>query len=67
MPSHTPAERRKPNNPPFKGKLGTGERFRKCVAKMRAKGAKDPEALCAKIGRQKFGTKRFAQLSARGR
>lgn len=60
MPSHTVAERAK--NPPFPGRLGTGARFKACVAQQRAKGARDPAALCASIGRKKFGTKRFAKL-----
>jgi hypothetical protein len=52
---------------PFKGKLGSGERFRRCVAKMRRKGAKDPEALCAAIGRKAHGKKKFQKLAAAGR
>ena len=51
----------------FPGRLGTGARFKACEARMRKKGARNPAALCASIGRKKFGKKRFAQLSARGR
>ena len=49
----------------FKGTLGSGERFRRCVAANRVK--RNPEGLCASIGRKKFGKKRFAQLSKQGR
>lgn len=52
---------------PFKGKLGTGTRFKNCVAQKRAEGARDPEGLCASIGRKKFGKKRFQQLAVKGR
>ena len=51
----------------FKGKLGSGQRFRACVRKMRSQGAKDPEAVCASIGRKKYGKKRFAQLGKKGK
>ena len=47
---------------PFKGKLGTGTRFKNCVKAMRKKGTKDPEGLCASIGRKKYGKKRFSKL-----
>lgn len=50
----------------FKGKVGSGERFRRCVAANKGK-VSNPEALCASIGRKKFGAKRFAQLSKQGR
>jgi len=50
-----------------KPKLGTGERFRQLVAELRRKGAKDPEALAAAIGRKKYGKKRFQELSRKGR
>ncbi|KKN74668.1 hypothetical protein LCGC14_0388700 [marine sediment metagenome] len=50
----------------FKGTLGSGERFKRCVASNRGK-VRDPEALCASIGRKKFGKKRFAQLGKQGR
>lgn len=51
----------------FRGKLGTGTRFKNCVEKMRAKGAKDPKGLCASIGRKKFGKTRFQRLAAKGK
>lgn len=45
----------------FKGKLGSGARFRACLKSGKSR------ALCASIGRKKFGKKRFAKLSAAGR
>lgn len=50
-----------------KAKLGTGTRFKKLTGKLRRKGAYNPEALAAWIGRKKYGRKKFAKLSAKGR
>lgn len=51
-----------------KSKLGSGERFAALKKKLSAqKGVTDPGALAASIGRKKYGTKRFAALSAKGR
>lgn len=50
-----------------KPKLGSGKRFKQLKSKLAKKGARNPGALAASIGRKKFGKKRFAQLSARGR
>jgi len=50
-----------------KPKLGTGARFRALVRKLRARGAKNPRALAAYIGRKKYGKKRFQQLAVKGR
>lgn len=50
-----------------KPKLGTGKRFKALTGKLAAKGAKNPKALAAFIGRKKFGAKKFAKLSAQGR
>jgi hypothetical protein len=48
--------------------LGTGERFAALKSKLSGKkGVTDPGALAAHIGRKKFGNKRFAKLSAKGR
>lgn len=47
--------------------LGTGERFRQLVEELRKRGAKNPRALAAWIGRQKYGARRMAELAARGR
>lgn len=51
------------NAPP----VGTGERFRNLVRKLRARGVNDPKALAAAIGRKKYGKERFQKMAARGR
>lgn len=49
-------------------KLGGGGRFAKLKAKLAARGdVKDPGAVAAAIGREKYGAKKFAKLSAMGR
>jgi len=48
-----------------KPKLGTGQRFKELSSKLKKKGAKDPKALAAWIGRKKYGSKKFATLSKR--
>lgn len=50
-----------------KAKLGSGARFKALKKKLSAKGASNPGALAAYIGRKKYGTKKFSQLSAKGR
>jgi hypothetical protein len=50
-----------------KAPAGEGSRFEACVAKMKARGAKDPRALCAYIGRRKFGKKKFQKMAAAGK
>lgn len=50
-----------------KPKLGTGARFKSLRSSLAAKGASDPGALAAWIGRKKFGSAKFSKLSARGR
>ena len=52
---------------PRKPKLGSGKRFASLKAKLGRKGIKNPGALAAAIGRKKYGAKKFAKLSARGR
>lgn len=47
--------------------LGSGERFQRLQGELASKGARNPAALAAYIGRQKYGNKRFAQLGAKGR
>lgn len=49
-----------------KPKLGSGARFKALSKKLAAKGASNPNALAAWIGRRKYGSKRFAHLSAIG-
>ncbi len=53
----------------FRGKLGTGTRFKNCVKHMKRQGKSDISAkkICASIGRKKYGAKRFAQLGRAGR
>jgi hypothetical protein len=48
-------------------KLGTGARFKALSAKLAAKGAHDPDALAAYIGRKKHGKAAFQKLAAAGR
>ena len=50
-----------------KPKLGSGGRFRQLKGKLAAKGATNPGALAAYIGRKKYGKKKFQSLSAHGR
>lgn len=48
-------------------KLGSGKRFSNLEHSLAKKGASNPGALAAFIGRKKYGAKRFAKLAARGR
>jgi hypothetical protein len=50
-----------------KAKLGSGSRFKTLQKKLTHKGAYSPAALAAWIGRKKYGKKKFAKLSAKGR
>jgi hypothetical protein len=50
-----------------KPKLGTGKRFSNLKRSLARKGARNPGALAAFIGRKKFGKKTFGKLGARGR
>jgi hypothetical protein len=52
---------------PKKAKLGTGDRFENLSKSLGAKGATDPNALAAYIGRKKLGTKAFQKLAAKGK
>ncbi len=47
--------------------LESGERFRKLAAELGAKGAEDPRALAAFIGRKKYGKEGFAELARAGK
>lgn len=54
----------------YKGKSlkpGGGGQFAKLRDKLAAKGAENPEALAAFIGRKKLGKKKFDKLSAQKR
>lgn len=44
-------------------KLGTGKRFAKLESKLASKGATNPGALAAYIGRKKYGATKMAKLS----
>ena len=55
------------NKPFSKAPIGEGDRFKTCVRRMRTKGVGDPEAVCAAIGRKKFGGKRLGKLAAKGK
>ena len=48
-----------------KAKLGSGSRFKKLTKSL--KGARNPKALAAWIGRKKYGKKKFQKLAAKGR
>jgi len=50
-----------------KPKLGSGARFKKLSAEVAKEGASDPDAVAAAIGRKKYGAKKFAKLSAKGK
>lgn len=47
--------------------LGSGERFKMVEAKAAKYGAKDPAAVAAAVGRDKYGKKKFQELAAAGR
>lgn len=50
-----------------KARLGSGKRFRSLTAKLRRRGARNPKALAAFIGRKKYGKRRMAKWAAAGR
>ena len=50
-----------------KAKTESGEKFKKLAASLKARGAEDPEALAAWIGRKKMGKAKFQSLAAAGR
>jgi hypothetical protein len=47
--------------------LGTGARFAALKNKLAARGAHDPAALAAWIGRRKYGKRRYTALAIKGR
>lgn len=52
----------------MKARLGSGKRFAALKAKIAAKGGvRDPGAVAASIGREKYGAKKFAKLAAMGK
>lgn len=51
-----------------KPKLGSGARFASLKKKLAGRsGVTEPGALAASIGRKKYGAKKFAKLSAKGK
>lgn len=55
---------------PFRGKLGTGTRFKNCVVSVMKKNKwskERAEGVCASIGRKKYGKAKFQKMSVRGR
>jgi len=48
-------------------KLGSGERFKKLKEQLKAKGAKDPAAAAAYLGREKYGAAKMAHLASAGK
>ncbi len=50
-----------------KAKLGTGTRFKNLTEEMKKKGAENPEALAAAIGRKKYGDRMMEELARKGR
>lgn len=47
--------------------LGSGQRFKALEKSLMAKGASDPAALAASIGRKKYGKAKFQHLAAKGK
>jgi hypothetical protein len=47
--------------------LGSGQRFSALTQQLAAKGARNPKALAAYIGRKKYGKKKMGQLAAKGK
>lgn len=50
-----------------KARLGSGVRFFALKNKLAAKGANNPDALAAWIGRKKYGKGKFQKLAAKGK
>jgi len=48
-------------------KPGTGARFKSMAKQLKRKGAKNPRALAAWIGRKKYGKAKFQKMAAAGR
>jgi len=48
-------------------KLGSGKRFQNLKSSLGKKGATNPGALAAWIGRKKYGNKKFTKLSTGGK
>ena len=50
-----------------KSSLGSGKRFKSLTRKLKKRGAKNPKALAAFIGRKRYGAKKMAKMAAKGR
>lgn len=50
-----------------KAKLGSGKRFKSLTRSLKRKGARNPKALAAYIGRKKYGARKMAKMAAKGR
>ena len=50
-----------------KAKLGSGKRFKAVEKAVAKRGAEDPAAVAAAIGRKKYGAAKMAKLAAAGR
>ena len=48
-------------------KLGGGGKFSALAMSLKEKGADDPLALAASIGRKKYGKEKFQKLAAKGK
>lgn len=53
--------------PATKPPLGSGARFKALKGALARKGARDPGALAAAIGREKYGTKKMASMARKGK
>tara|TARA_R100001086_G_scaffold165242_2_gene89361 strand:+ start:202 stop:423 length:222 start_codon:yes stop_codon:yes gene_type:complete len=56
----SPKKKRKP-------KLGSGARFKALTTQLKKRGAKNPKALAASIGRKKYGKKKMTAMAKKGR
>jgi len=50
-----------------KPRLGSGARFSALTQELASRGARNPKALAAYIGRKKYGKQKFGKLSAGGK
>jgi hypothetical protein len=50
-----------------KPKLGSGARFKALTTQLKKRGAKNPKALAAFIGRKKYGPKKMTAMAKKGR
>ena len=48
-------------------RLGSGAKFKALTTKLKKRGAKNPKALAAFIGRKKYGKKKMTAMAKKGR